>query len=312
MDTTLNGSRKQLIKRIIVHKELYLLFIPVAAWYIIFCYVPMAGLVIAFKNFSPLRGISSSPWIGLKTFESLMELQSFSTAFTNTLIFSFQKIIFAFPIPIIFALLINEMANAGLKRFVQTVSYLPHFISWSAAGGIIYMLLAPQSGALNNLLMYFGGEGQNYIGISAYFRRIVLFSHIWKSMGWSAIVYLAAVTGVDEQLYEAAYIDGAGRLQRIWHITIPGIIPTICVMLIMQMGNILNISFDQIFILANDRVLDVAETIDYFVYRVGLSSANNFSQATAAGMIKSLIGLVLVVITNMITKKMSDGEGGIW
>ena len=312
MNSMAKTNRERLKKRIRNHWDLYLLFLPVAAWYIVFCYIPMGGLVIAFKNFSPLKGIMKSPWVGWKNFNYLFSMQSFSAAFRNTLIFSAQKILFAFPMPIIFALLLNEMVNLKAKRFVQTVSYLPHFISWSAAGGIIYMLLAPQSGALNNLFALFGGGGKNYIGISAYFRRIVLFSHIWKSLGWSAIVFLAAITGVDEQLYEAAYIDGAGRLQRIWHITLPGIIPTVCVMLIMQMGNILNINFDQIFILANDMVLDVAETIDYFVYRVGLASANNFSRATAAGMIKSCIGLVLVVLTNMITKKLSDGEGGIW
>ena len=309
---TVSDKQKSLFRRIFSHKELYFLFIPVAIWYIIFCYVPMVGLVIAFKDFNVTRGMWASKWVGFANFADLMRLKSFGAAFRNTLIFSVQKIIFAFPMPIIFALLINEISNTKAKRFVQTVSYLPHFISWSAAGGIIYMLLMPNSGALNNLLVFFGGSGKNYIGISSDFRLIVLLSHIWKTLGWTAIVFLAAISGVDEQLYEAAYIDGAGRVRRIWHITIPGIIPTICVMLIMQMGNILNISFDQIFILANEMVLDVAETLDYFVYRVGLSSANNFSQATAAGMFKSVIGFVLVILTNKITRVMSDGEGGIW
>lgn len=304
--------RRTKLRRILLHRELYLLFFPVFVWYITFCYVPMGGLIIAFKDYSVTRGILSSDWVGFANFSELMRLKSFSTAFLNTLIFSVQKLVFAFPMPILFALLINEIANMKIKRLVQTVSYLPHFISWSAAGGIIYMMLAPNSGALNNLIVFFGGSGKNYIGISSDFRLIVLLSHIWKSLGWSAIVFLAAISGVDEQLYEAAYIDGAGRIRRIWHITIPGIIPTICVMLIMQMGNILNISFDQIFILANEMVLDVAETLDYFVYRVGLASANNFSQATAAGMFKSVIGLVLVVLTNKITRTISDGEGGIW
>ena len=147
-----------------------------------------------------------------------MRLKSFSTAFLNTLIFSVQKLVFAFPMPILFALLINEIANMKIKRLVQTVSYLPHFISWSAAGGIIYMMLAPNSGALNNLIVFFGGSGKNYIGISSDFRLIVLLSHIWKSLGWSAIVFLAAISGVDEQLYEAAYIDGAGRILSLIHI----------------------------------------------------------------------------------------------
>ncbi len=294
------------------HWEAYLLFVPVAAWYIIFCYVPMGGMVIAFKQFSVLKGIQNSPWIGLNIFRQLFMLPSFAVSIRNTLIMSAQKILFAFPLPIVFAVLLNEMKHLGGKRFVQTVSYLPHFISWSVAGGMVYMLLSPNTGAINALIVAMGGTPQNYIGIPAYFRTIVLLSHVWKSLGWSAIVYIAAISAVDEELYEAAYIDGAGRLQRILHITVPGILGTVSVMLILAVGNILSISFDQIFILANPMVLDVGETIDYFVYRVGLSSANNFSQATAAGMIKSVVGFVLVLSTNLITRKLTDGEGGIW
>ena len=308
----MNKKKFSLGISIIRYWELYMLFLPVAVWYVIFCYMPMTGLVIAFKDFSVVKGINNSAWVGFKIFDNLISMKSFSTAFVNTLVFSIQKLVFAFPLPIIFAVLLNEISRNRWKRFVQTISYLPHFVSWSAAGGIIYMLLAPETGAINNLIVLFGGEAKNYIGISENFRVIVLLSHIWKNLGWSAIVFLAAITGVDEELYEAAYIDGAGCLQRIIHITIPSIVPTICVMLIMQMGNVLNISFDQIFILANNMVLDVAETIDYFVYRVGLSTVNNFAQATAAGLIKSVIGLVLVVSTNLITKKISDGEAGIW
>lgn len=294
------------------HWEAYLLFIPVAAWYIIFCYVPMGGMVIAFKKFSVLKGIWDSPWVGLNTFRQLFMLPSFAASIRNTLIMSAQKLLFAFPLPIIFAILLNEMKSLRLKRFIQTVSYLPHFISWSVAGGMVYMLLSPNTGAINAVVTALGGTSKNYIGISAYFRPIVLLSHIWKSLGWSAIVYIAAISSVDEELYEAAYIDGAGRFKRILHITIPGIMGTVSVMLILAVGNILSISFDQIFILANDMVLDVGETIDYFVYRVGLASANNFSQATAAGMIKSVVGFILVLTTNLVTRRMTDGEGGIW
>lgn len=292
--------------------ELYLLFIPVALWYLMFSYAPMGGVVIAFKKFSVIKGISASPWVGLANFRQLFQAPMFWRALKNTLIIACQNLVFGFPMPILFALLVNEIRNLRFKKFVQTVSYLPHFISWSVAGGLVYMLLSNNTGAINNLIVFFGGESKNYIGLSSYFRRIVVISSIWKSLGWSAIVYLAAITGVDEQLYEAAYIDGANRFQRIWHITLPGIRTTISVMLILQVGNLLSVNFDQIYILINDSVMDVGETLDYYIYRVGLYSASNFSQATAVGLIKSLVGFVMVLGTNLITKRMTDGEGGIW
>ncbi len=299
-------------KAFVRHWEAYALFLPVAVWYILFCYVPMGGVVIAFKKFSVLKGIWDSPWVGLKNFEQLLQLPTFSRAIRNTLIMSLQRLLFQFPAPILFALLLNEMPWPRVKRSVQTVSYLPHFISWSVCGGIVYMLLSPNTGAINNLVVALGGTAKNYIGMSGYFRKIVLLSGIWKSLGWSAIVYLAAVAGVNEELYEAATIDGAGRARRLWHVTLPGIRTTIAVMLILEVGNLLTVSFDQIFILINDMVRDVGETLDYFVYRVGLDSANNFSQATASGLIKSTVGLVLILSTNLIAKRLTDGEGGIW
>lgn len=294
------------------HLEVYLLFLPVLIWYIVFCYVPMGGVVIAFKDYKILKGIAASKWVGLKNFEYLFSLPSFKQAVSNTIIMGLQRICFAFPLPIVFALLLNEVRSIRFKKTIQTISYLPHFISWSVAGGLVYMLLSPNTGALNNLIQLFGGENKNYMALSSYFHRIVLLSHMWKHLGWNSIVFLAAVTGVDEELYEAAYIDGAGRIKRIWHVTLPGIRNTIAVMLILEVGNILGISFNQIFSLINDAVLDKGETLDYFVYRMGLSSANNFSVATAVGLIKSLVGLVMIVGTNVITKKLTDGEGGIW
>ncbi len=307
---TLHSKRRIRINR--SHVEIYLLFLPVLIWYLIFCYAPMGGVVIAFKDYKILKGISASKWVGLKNFEYLFTLPSFKRAISNTVLMGVQRICFAFPLPIIFALLLNEVRSARFKKLVQTVSYLPHFISWSVAGGLVYMLLSPNTGALNNLIRMLGGEGKNYVGLSAYFHRIVLVSHMWKHLGWSSIVFLAAITGVDEQLYEAAYIDGAGRFKRIWHVTLPGIRNTIAVMLILEVGNILSISFNQIFSLINDAVLDAGETLDYFVYRMGLNSANNFSVATAVGLIKSFVGLLMIIATNIASKKLTDGEGGIW
>ena len=272
----------------------------------------MGGVSIAFRKFSVIRGIAGSPWVGWANFEKMFEAPMFWRAFRNTLIISFQNLLIGFPIPILFALLVNEIRNSAFKKTVQTISYLPHFISWSVVGGLVYMLLSLNTGTINNVIVAMGGTAQNFTGMNAYFRGIVVVSGIWKNMGWSAIVYLAAITGVDEELYEAAYIDGANRFNRLWHITLPGIRTTISVMLILQVGNLLSVNFDQIYILINDMVLETGETLDYYIYRVGLYSTNNFSQATAVGLIKSLIGFVLVITTNIITKRMTDGEGGIW
>ena len=289
----------------------YLLLIPVVAWYLVFCYLPMGGLVIAFKRFSAIRGIGASPWVGWENLERLFASAAFLQSVKNTIIISALNLLIGFPLPIIFAVLLNEITCAPFKKLVQTVSYLPHFISWSVAGGMVYMLLSPSTGAISAIVEALGGTPQNYIGISSYFRPIVVGSGIWKSMGWSAIIYMAAISSVDEQLYEAARIDGAGRFARIWHVTLPGIRAIIAVQLILTVGNILNVSFDQIFVLITDLTLDVGETIDYYIYRVGLGSSNNFSLATASGMLKSVIGLVLVVGTNKVCRMLTDGEG-IW
>ena len=286
----------------------YLLLIPVVAWYLVFCYLPMGGLVIAFKRFSAIRGIGASPWVGWENFERLFASAAFLQSVKNTIIISALNLLIGFPLPIIFAVLLNEITCAPFKKLVQTVSYLPHFISWSVAGGMVYMLLSPSTGAISAIVEALGGTPQNYIGISGYFRPIVVGSGIWKSMGWSAIIYMAAISSVDEQLYEAARIDGAGRFARIWHVTLPGIRAIIAVQLILTVGNILNVSFDQIFVLITDLTLDVGETIDYYIYRVGLGSSNNFSLATASGMLKSVIGLVLVVGTNKVCRMLTDGR----
>ncbi len=306
-----SASAKKRRGRLARYWELYLLFLPVFIWYIIYCYLPMGGLVIAFKNFTPLKGVFGSNWVGMANFIKIFSAPSFLTAVKNTVIINLLNLAIVFPIPILFAILLNELSGRHFKKLVQTVSYLPHFISWSVAASLVYMLLAPSTGAINNLIAALGGEAKNFLGTSRYFRTILISSSIWKGMGWSAIVYLAAITGVDEQLYEAAYIDGATRLKRIWHITLPGISSTISVLLILQVGSLLSTNFDQIFALANSTVMDVAETIDYYIYRVGLQTSNSFSVATASGMVKSVIGLILVTAANWGSKKIDEGEG-IW
>ena len=287
------------------------MLLPVVVWYLIFAYAPMGGLMIAFKKYNVIKGIWDSPWVGMANFQKLVHTGAFLRSMKNTLIISGLNLLFGFTAPILFAILLNEMRHQRFKKLVQTVSYLPHFISWSVVGGMIYMLLSPSTGAVSTVVRAIGGTPQNYIGMKEYFRPIVVLSGIWKNMGWSAIIYMAAITSVDEQLYEAATIDGAGRLGRIWHVTLPGIRGIIAIQLILAVGQILNVSFDQIFILVTDLTLEVGETIDYYIYRIGLGSSNNFSLATASGIIKSLIGLFLVVATNIISKKLTDGEG-IW
>ena len=305
------GNQEKLSYRLKQYWPAYLLLLPVVLWYAIFCYAPMGGLVIAFKKYSVIKGIWNSPGVGLKNFERLFGSAAFMRSIQNTLVFSGLNFVFGFPLPIIFAILLNEMPGIRYKKIVQTVSYLPHFISWSVAGGLVYMLLSPSTGAIAAIVRALGGTPQNYIGISRYFRPIVVVSDIWKSLGWSAIIYIAAISSVDEQLYEAALIDGAGRFARIWHVTLPGIRGIISIQLILTVGKILNVSFGQIFVLISDLTLDVGETIDYYVYRVGLGSTNNMSLATASGMFKSIIGLMLIVLTNYASRKLTDGEG-IW
>lgn len=259
-------SRKPIRQRLKQYWPAYLLLLPVVIWYLIFCYAPMGGLVIAFKKYSVIRGIADSPWVGWQNFEKLFSSAAFVRSIKNTLIISGLNLLVGFPIPIVFAILLNEMRYMRFKKLVQTVSYLPHFISWSVAGGMVYMLLSPSTGAISAVVRALGGQPQNYLGLSKYFHTIVVASHVWKSIGWSAIIYMAAISSVDEQLYEAALIDGAGRFARIWHVTLPGIRSIISIQLILAVGNILTVSFDQIFILINDLTLEVGETIDYFIY----------------------------------------------
>jgi putative aldouronate transport system permease protein len=206
-----------------MHWEFYLLFVPVAAWYIIFCYVPMGGIVIAFKSFKVLQGIMASPWSGLDNFKRFMSSPSFISIMRNIIVISLMNLVIVFPAPIIFAILLNEVRFLPGKRLIQTISYLLHFISWTIAGGLFYMLLSPSTGAVNAIIKFFGASPINFMGESKYFRWIVVISSIWKGLGWGAIVYLAAIAGVDSELYEAATIDGAKRLRQMWSITLPSI-----------------------------------------------------------------------------------------
>lgn len=283
---------------------LYIMAIPGIVYFLLFRYLPMLGISIAFMDYNVYQGFGGSTWVGLQNFTDLFSMYGFQEAFRNTLIISFAKIIFGFPIPILFAILLNEVTHSVYKKTVQTVVCLPNFISWIVVQGLLYALFSPSTGALQSLLDYFGYQGQtvNLLASKEYFQGLIVVSDIWKTFGYSSILYTATISTIDQQLYEAAQIDGAGKLRQIWHITLSGLRPTIVIMLILRVGTVLDAGFDQIFAISNPMVTEVAEILDTFVYKMGINQMN-FSIATAAGFIKSIVGLVMVLLTNWAVRR---------
>ena len=300
---------KSMVRNLAMYRYLYIMLIPGLTYFIIFSYIPMFGIRVAFKDFNMIKGISASTWVGFKYFKQAFASPYFSQTFFNTLIISVLKLIWGFPAPIILALLLNEVSNMNIKRVVQTVSYLPHFISWVIIGGLMVDLLSPQTGVVNNFIKMLGKEPIYFLASKEYFRGVLITSEIWKGIGWGSIIYLAALSGVDPQLYEAAEIDGCGRWKQTLHVTLPGIVGTISIMLILRLGGILSAGFEQIFILYNPSVYEVADIIDTWVYRTGIQGMQ-YSLATAVGLFKSVIGFTLVVTANWASQKIS--ETGIW
>ncbi|WP_423407844.1 ABC transporter permease [Heyndrickxia sp. MSNUG] len=291
------------------NKFLYLMMLPVLLWYLIFMYIPMYGLVLAFQDYSFSGGYFGSEFIGLDNFRILLEDPNFRDAFSNTMVINFLRIIFGFPIPILFAILLNEVFHVKFKKFVQTITYLPHFISWIVLAGILNSILALDSGAINLVLTKLGFEQINFFLENEYFRPMLIITEIWKEIGWSAIIYLAAIAGINPTLYEAATIDGANRFQRIIYVTIPCIRNVIAIMLILQIGNILQMGFDQVYNLYNPVVFESSDIIDTYIVR-NLTNATNLSIPAAAGLIKSLISFGLLIIANYLAKRM--GNQGIY
>ncbi|TDF96148.1 ABC transporter permease [Paenibacillus piri] len=287
------------------HKYLYVLLLPGLLWYFIFRYLPMYGVMIAFKDYNFSKGIWGSPWVGLKHFEFLLHNQDFYAIVRNTLVINLYELIFAFPVPVILALLLNEMKNLLFKRAVQTVVYFPHFLSWVVFGGIIIQLLSPNEGLINNILRSLGMEPVFFMSKSEYFRPIVVISSILKESGWGAIIYLAALSSIDTEQYEAATIDGANRWQKLVYVTLPGIRNTILIMLILKVGYLLDVGFEQIYILYNPSVYDVGDVLSTYIYRIGLQSAQ-FSITAAIGLFQSVIGFFLIWGTNRLAKKYSE------
>ena len=303
-------GQKNIWAKLWKYRYLYLLAYPGMLYFIIFRYVPMYGVVIAFQDFRISKGIWGSEWVGLEQFHKLFTGLSFPSVFRNTVIISLYKLILGFPAPIILALLLNEVKNQRFKKVTQTIVYLPHFISWVILAGLIAMFLHPDSGLINELVKLFNdGKGIDFLVSKKYFRSILVITDIYKGIGWGSIVYIAAISAIDPTVYEAAMVDGANRFKQMWYITLPELKSTIVVMFILNMGGILNAGFEQILLLYNARVYDVADVIDTYVYRNGIMSSN-YSMSTAAGLFKSVISMGLIIITNKIAHMLE--EDGLW
>ena len=302
------GPRKNLLTQIIQSKYLLLLFAPAFIYLVIFKYVPMYGVLIAFKDFSFKKGILGSDWVGFKHFTDFFESYNFKMIMTNTVVISLKKIVFGFPAPIILALLLNEMTNVKLKKTVQTVVYLPHFVSWVVLASLSVALFSAQSGAVTvPLAKLFGVEKINILQNKEIFQEFLVISDIWKGIGWGSIIYLSALTGVDPQLYEAARLDGANRLKQMLHITMPCIMPVVLIMFVLRLGGVLDAGFEQILMLSNPFVVEKAEIIDTFVYNVGILNGD-YAYSAAVGLFKGIIGMGFILTANGIVKKMG-GEG---
>ena len=289
-------------------KWLYLLLVPGVIYFIVFKYLPMFGIAIAFENYVPFSGILGSPWVGFKWFESFFKFPAWTTYLTNTLILSVMNIVFFFPAPIILALLLNEMLNLRYKKLLQTLLYVPHFISIVIVVSITFVMFGP-SGIVYKLTEQLLGHPINYMGSPDTFRWMIIGQTIWKETGWGTIIFLAALTNVDTQLYEAAMVDGAGRLRRLWHITLPAIRSTIVLMLILRMGSVLDTGYDHLILMANPLNRKVSQTLDVFVYQQGIQSGQ-FSYASAIGLMKSIISVTLVLASNKIAHLL--GEQGLY
>lgn len=302
----LQKSKKAYLKK---HLWLYVFLLPALIYFAIFHYGPMYGIIMAFQNFNPIAGIKDSEFVGLKNFEILFRSDDFLRVFRNSIWISILKLLWGFPIPIILAIMLSELRMKKFVRVSQTVTYMPHFISWVVLSGILINLLSTAGGAVNNLIEFFGGTPVQFLQSTKYFRSVLVISDIWKEMGWSAVVYVAAISGIDREMYEAAKVDGATMLKKIWYITLPSLAPTITVLLILRMGSVLRNGFEQIFMLYSPAVYDVADVFETYTYRIGMTQGQ-YSFSTAVGLFQSVVGLILVLITNSISKKV--GEGGIW
>lgn len=302
---------KSLWQRIVAARVLLLMLLPGFALVLIFNYGPMYGLLMAFQDFQVTKGIWGSPWVGLKHFEEFFRNPMAVNALRNTLLISALKLIFGFPAPILLALLFNELRDGLFKRASQTISYMPHFVSWIVFSALVTAMLSPSTGVVNQIIKLVGLKPIYFMANPPWFRVVLVASEIWKEIGWGAIIYLAALTDIDPTLYEAAVVDGATRLQRMLYISIPSVLPIAALLLILRLGGVLSAGFDQVFNMYNATVYETADIIDTFVYRSGLTNLQ-YSFAAAVGFFKSVVGLVLVLAVNEVARRLSDRYYALW
>lgn len=293
------GRRWKLIRG---NLDMYLLLIPGLAFLLLFKYTPMYGIVIAFQDFNIFGGISGSEWVGMAQFERLLQSDEFLQVLVNTLLISLYKITILFPIPIVIALMLNEVRRMFFKRTIQTIIYLPHFLSWVIISGLFLNILSPTGGIVNEIIRSFGGEPISFFTDNSLFRSLVVFTAGWKEIGWNAIVFIAAIAGIEQEQYEAAAIDGAGRIRQMWSISLPGMLPTIVLMFILRIGSLLEAGTEQILTMYNPLVYETGDVIGTYVYRMGLGQ-QDYSFSTAVGLFNSAVGFLLIVIGNMLSRK---------
>jgi putative aldouronate transport system permease protein len=283
--------------------DMYLLLVPGLLFLFLFKYTPMYGVLIAFQDFNIFDGISGSKWVGFMQFQKLLESDEFRQVFTNTLLISIYKIVILFPIPILIALFLNEVRRMLFKRTIQTLIYLPHFLSWVIISGLFINILSPSGGLVNEIIQWFGGKPISFFLDNHYFRSVIVFTAGWKEVGWNAIIFIAAVAGIEQEQYEAASIDGAGRIKQMFYITLPGIFPTIILMFILRLGYLLEAGTEQILTLYNPVVYQTGDVMGTYVYRVGLGKMD-YSFSTAVGLFNSIVGFLLIVGGNMLCRKL--------
>lgn len=306
--TTKNTAKSSLFYELCKNKCLYIMALPGLLYFLIFCYFPIYGAVIAFKDYAPALGILKSPWVGLENFVKFFNGVNFKSVLTNTITLSLYGIVVGFPLPIIFALMLNELRLKKFKSLVQTVTYIPHFISMVVVCGMI-VNFSMKDGLFNILLSYIGVKPENLLLKPELFKSIYVFSSVWQETGWDSIIYLAALTGIDSTFYEAADVDGAGRWRKMFYITIPAIMPTIVIVLILKLGNIMNVGFEKVILLYNSITRDSADVISSFVYRKGIIDYN-YSFATAVGLFNSVANVIVLTLANSISRKVS--ESSLW
>ncbi|MFC5466331.1 ABC transporter permease [Lederbergia graminis] len=308
-DISRKANKKNLWKRIWEHRIFYLFLLPGVIWFFIFSYIPMYGITIAFKDFNFAQGIFGSPWAGLKYFKQFFDYYQSGEIIRNTLIISLLKLIIGFPMPIILALMLNEIRFPKFKKTVQTISYLPHFISWVVVVTLMQRMFTPYGGPVNEIIAALGFDKVQILGNIKYFYQLIILSDIWKGVGWGAIIYLAGISGIDPQLYEAAKMDGANRFRQMWHVTLPSIRGIMVILFILACGGIMSVGYEQLLLLNTPSTASIGTVLDVYVIKAGLEQGR-FSYAAAVGLFQGLVGMILIITANQISRKVN--ETSLW